>query len=327
MEVKKVAVLFKKKNERVPFEVEAHHLERIKNMLPNAEIIHAHEEEELLAKTTDADVLLTWGLYKPIEFCRGAKSLKWIHTISAGVDGVMTPEISGLDIKISSTKGIHGIPIANQTLAYMLSFVRQFPLLFRQQQNKIWDKNVNPDEIWKKTVGIVGLGSIGEEIARQCKALDMRVIATKRTPTECEWIDHLYPSEQLEGLLSESDFVVVAVPLTPATRGYIGEKELRMMKQSAYLINIARGGVIDEAALINVLQEGRIAGAGLDVFEEEPLPPESPLWEMPNVIITPHMAADSPMYMDRAIEVFGENVKRFIHNEKLLYEVDKVHQY
>jgi phosphoglycerate dehydrogenase-like enzyme len=327
MKINKIAILFKKKNKQVPFQIEEQHIEKIKSIVPHAEIIYANEEDELLAKTRDADILLTWGMYKPIQFCKSAKNLKWIHTLSAGVDGMMVPEISNLDVRISNTKGIHGIPIANHTLAYILSFVCQFPLLYRQQQNKTWNKLVNPEEIFGKTVGIVGLGSIGEEIARQCKLLGMRVVATKRTPIECEWVDYLYTNEELGALLKVSDFVVVAVPLTPGTNKLIGEKELKLMKKSAYFINIARGGVVDEAALIHVLQKGLIAGAGLDVFEEEPLPSNHPLWDMANVIITPHLAADSPLYMERAIDVFGQNLLRFINNEELLFEINKIHQY
>lgn len=299
------------------------HLESIKQVLPNLEIITAGDEAELLAQTTDADILLTWGSNKPIKFCAGAPSLKWIHTLSAGVDGIMTPEIAGLDIRISNTKGIHGVPIANHTLAYMLAFLRRFPLLWRQQQRREWSIPQGPEEIDGKTVGIIGLGSVGTEIARQSQALGMRVIATRRTSAKSDWVDKLFSPSELELLLGESDFVVLALPLAPSTRRFIGEKELSLMKKTAYLINIARGDVVDEAALIKVLQEGGIAGAGLDVFADEPLTEESPLWDMPNVIVTPHIASMSPHYMERALKVFCDNLQRYVKDEKLLYEVDK----
>ncbi|HEY8529910.1 MAG TPA: D-2-hydroxyacid dehydrogenase [Paenibacillaceae bacterium] len=317
----KIAILYRVHPN--PYEIEERHVERIRQTAPGAEIIRARDEGELLSKTDDADVLLTWGGYQPVAFCGKARSLKWIHAISAGVDGLLSSDIAKMDVTITRTKDIHGIPIANHVLGFMLMFVRQFPLMFRQQQNKVWKKTADADELWGKTVGIIGLGSIGGEIARQCKLLGMRVLATKRTPAQSPWVDELYPPEQTGEVFRQADFVVVALPLTPATTRIIGEKELRLMKKTAYFINIARGGVVDEDALIRVLREGAIAGAGLDVFEEEPLPPDSPLWEMPNVIITPHTAADSPLYMDRMIEVFCENLKRFIRGEKLLHEVDK----
>lgn len=322
MNINKVAILFQSTN-KVPIEIEERHYATIRQTLPGVEIIRAYDEEELISKTDDADVLLTWGQYKPVKFCTKAKSLKWIHAISAGVEGVTTPEISALEAKISSTKGIHGIPMAEHTMAFILSFLRLFPLYGRQQQTRVWLKHKECEETTGKTVGIIGLGSIGKEVAKKAKLFGMRVVATKRIPVECEWVDQLYSENELEKLLAESDFVVVIVPLTPETVKLIGEKELRMMKQSAYLINIGRGPIVDEQALVKILEEGVIAGAGLDVVEVEPLPSESPLWNMSNVIITPHTSADSPLYMDRAIKVFCENLRRLIAGEELLYEVMK----
>ncbi|WP_258360325.1 D-2-hydroxyacid dehydrogenase [Moorella sulfitireducens (nom. illeg.)] len=332
MKVNSIAILYKP-DDRVPHQIEERHLDMVRNTAPQAEVIYARDEQELLAKVDDADVLLTWGLYKPVTFCQKAKSLKWLHALSAGLDGVMTPEIRNLKIRITSTKNIHGLPMGNHVLAYILSFLRCLPVFRKQQELQIWDKEMKRahefygryfrlEEAWGKTVGIVGFGSIGREIARQCKALNMRVVALKRTPVECELLDRLYSPDELELLLRESDFVVIIVPLTAATRGMIDEKKLKCMKRSAFLINVARGPVVDEAALIKALEEGTIAGAGLDVFEIEPLPADSPLWKMPNVIITPHCAADSPMYMDRAFKVFCDNLKRFLNDEPLLYEAD-----
>jgi phosphoglycerate dehydrogenase-like enzyme len=178
------------------------------------------------------------------------------------------------------------------------------------------------DESFNKTIGIIGLGSIGMDIAEKCKKLGMRVVGLKRNPVESEWIDQCYSNNGLEKLLNESDFVVIATPLTTDTIKMIGEKELKCMKKTAVLINIARGGIVDEEALQRALEEKVIAGAGLDVTDPEPLPQDSPLWDMPNVIITPHIAAHSPYYMDRA-EVIKRNMERFTKDQELLYEVDK----
>jgi phosphoglycerate dehydrogenase-like enzyme len=310
--------------------VKDYHVDSVKKVLPEAEVILAYGAKDLLSKTDDADVIITWSI-PPIvnrdfiEFCKGAKSLKWIHSFIAGVDVFMNSEICDMDIIITCTKGIHSFPMADHTLAYIFAFLRAFPVFIRSQLNRKYDTQAESlcDETYEKTVGIIGLGNIGHYIAQKCKLLGMRVVAVKRTPIESEWVDHCYSNEELGLLLKESDFVVVTVPLTKDTQKLIGEKELRMMKKSAYLINIARGGVIDQEALIRVLKENAIAGAGLDVFEEEPLPQDSPLWDIPNVIITPHVAARSPYYMDRAIKVAIDNLQRYTRDEDLLYKIDK----
>jgi phosphoglycerate dehydrogenase-like enzyme len=321
MDIKKIAILFQSTN-KVPIEFAERHLDLIRQTVPGMRVSRAYTESELLPADLDADILITWGQYSPVEFCTQAKNLKWIHAISAGVEGLTIPEIMKLDAVVSNTKGIHGLPMAEHTMAFILAALRQLPVMFKQQQEKIWVKH-HPDETHGKTVGVIGLGSIGEEVAKKCKLFGMRVVATKRTPVACEWVDELYADDQLDKLLGQSDFVVVVVPLTPQTTKLIGEKEFKMMKKTAYIINIARGKVIDEKAMIKALQNGDIGGAGLDCVEDEPLSPDSPLWDMPNVMITPHMAADSPFYMDRAMALFCDNLKRFLNNQEILYKVNK----
>jgi len=170
------------------------------------------------------------------------------------------------------------------------------------------------------------LGAVGQEIARLCKAFGMRVIGIRRSDgaaSPCPDVDRVYPREQLPELLAESDFVVLALPLTKETQGMIGEKELRVMKPTAFLINVARGAIVDEEALVRALTEKWIAGAGLDVFTREPLPPESPLYAMDNVIFSPHISGDIPDYESRAVEVFCENLRRYLAGEPFLHEVDR----
>ena len=191
-----------------------------------------------------------------------------------------------------------------------------------QQGQKIWKKYLEADEIHGKTVGILGLGNIGRVIAQKCKSMGMRVIALDIQPVEDTMVDRAYSVRDALSLMQESDYVVITLPLTPDTERLVGEAQLRAMKRTAYLINVARGRIVDEPALIKALAEGWIAGAGLDVFESEPLPPTSPLWSLPNVILSPHMSAISPYYMDRAIAVFCENLQRFIRGEALLYELN-----
>lgn len=320
--VEKIAVLFDINKSKVLTHLQEHHIGWIKQIVPQVEIIYADNEEKLLQLTTDADILVTSRIEPAVKFCKNAKSLKWVHNLYAGMDIILASETGKLDLRFTRTKGA-STPMSDTTLAFIFSFLRMIPTLVRQQDRKCWLKHVEAEESFNKTVGIIGLGTIGEEIARKCKLLGMRVLATKRNPIPSPWVDEVYSPAGMETVLKESDFIVVVIPFTADTARYIGEKELRMMKKTAYLINIARGAVVDEEALIRVLQDGSIAGAGLDVFSVEPLPQDSPLWGMPNVIICPHMSADSPYYMDRAVKSFCENLERFIKNEKLLNEVDK----
>jgi len=283
--------------------------------------------EKLDAMLAEAEVI--YGLILPQNLLVRAPRLKWVQTMSAGVDRFARMDIWQSPVIITGVSGIHATPIGEFVLEFMLMFAKRAPQCFQMKQNREW-KRFMPSVLRGKTVGIVGLGNIGKEVARLSKAFGMRVIANRRSVTKlnrARYVDKLLPAEQLNQLLSESDYVVVATPLTPETRGLIGEKELRAMKPSAYIINIARGGMIDEQALIRALEEKRIAGAGLDVVATEPLSPESRLWDFDNVILSPHVAGGMEDYMERATEVFCENLKRYLNGKKLLNVVDRKRGY
>lgn len=305
------------------------HLEALKALSPDTEFLTVSHADEIPARYGDADALFLWQRFgnEFEEWCMAAPSLKWIHMFTTGVDRIMaSPMGRAPHIRISATRGIHGAPMSDHVLAFIFAFLRCFPQLMYAQQEKNWvsDQLVSRcEESLGKTVGIVGLGSIGNEIARKCSLLGMRVIGLKRTPVESPWLERCLVPEQLDELLARSDFVVICVPLTEGTRGMIGGPQFEKMKKSACLINVARGAVVDQQALERALQDGRIAGAGLDVFEEEPLPGSSRLWAMPNVIISQHTAPHSPLYMDRAMEVVRENVARYLEDKPLLNEVVK----
>lgn len=280
------------------------------------------DKSQLAEAVRDADILIvSWRL--PAGLAASAGSLKWIHSIGAGVDGILTPDVLESEIVVTSSSGIHREPISEHVLGFMLSFVRGFHTFARQQVRKEW-KRFDLEELASKTLGIIGLGEIGSEIALKAKGFGMRVIAVKRNAVEKpSYVDELWRPERLMNLLEESDFVVLSLPLTPETRGFFGEPELRAMKKSAYFMNISRGKIVQEVKLTRALREGWIAGAGLDVFEEEPLPEKSELWEMPNVIITPHVAGSNPQYTERAMAIFEENLKRFLNGQELENVVDK----
>lgn len=281
----------------------------------------ARELDALLAETE-----VVYGFRLPKNLIRRAPKLKWVQVMSAGVDRFLADkELRRSRVVMTNVSGIHGVPIGEFVLGLMLMFAKQAPLCFQFKQQRQWGRFV-PMVLRSKTVGIVGLGSIGREVARLAKAFRMRVVAIRRSARGAEsarCVDVLYPPDQLHRLLSESDFVVLALPLTLESKGLIGEPELRSMKPTAYLINVARGEIVDEQALIRALEERWIAGAGLDVFATEPLPADSRLWELPNVIFSPHVAGGMEDYVDRATEVFCKNLRRYLSGKRLLNVVNK----
>lgn len=277
----------------------------------------------------DAEVLmLSWRMPPDsLEAILQLPTLRWIHSVSAGVDHALESVRQRPDVLLTNAGGVYDIPIAETVLAYILMVAKRMPELLAQQREKHW-KLLPLREVAGLTVGIVGLGSIGTEIARRCQALGMRVLATRRRPElGAPHVDRLLASERLPELLAAADFVVIAVPLTPETTGLIGATELHAMKPEAWLINIARGLVVNETALIQALMEGWIAGAALDVFAQEPLPPESPLWTLPNVILTPHNSWNTPHLNERQARLFLDNLSRYLRGETLRNVIDRARGY
>ncbi len=311
-------------------------LQRIKSVSDRIKLIDASgllraESKGDSSATKELDALLTeaeviYGFRLPKDLIRRATKLKWVQVMSAGVDRFLEDEeFRKSKVVLTNVSGIHGVPIGEFVLGMMLMFAKQAPLCFQLKQQRQWGRFV-PTVLRSKTVGIVGLGSIGREVARLAKAFRMRVVATRRSARgagRARYVDVLYPPDQLHRLLSESDFVVLALPLTPESKGLIGERELRSMKPTAYLINIARGEIVDEQALVRALEERWIAGAGLDVFATEPLPPDSRLWGFPNVVFSPHVAGGMEDYVAQATEVFCENLRRYLSGKRLLNVVNK----
>jgi D-2-hydroxyacid dehydrogenase (NADP+) len=278
--------------------------------------------EKLDAMLAHAEVIYGWP---PQNVITRAPNLKWIQSLSAGLDYSSFADIYKSPVTVTNTRGMHGIQISELVFEMILMLAKQAPLCFRAKQERKWVRFI-PMILHSKTIGIVGLGSIGREIARLARAFRMRVIATRRSTkqvTQAKNVDKLLPKDKLPELLSESDFVVLALPATPETYKLIGERELRSMKPTAHLINIARGSVVDEEALIRALDEHWIAGAGLDVFTTEPLPPESRLWELPNVVYNPHVSGLVENYILVATRIFCENLRRYLGDQKLLNIVNK----
>jgi phosphoglycerate dehydrogenase-like enzyme len=269
-----------------------------------------------------------------------APHLRWVQLMSAGADHAVDHPILTDQVVLTTTSGIHAINVGELVLTMMLAWGQRLPTLMAYQRRAEWPSGrfalFSPQELRGGTVGIVGYGSIGREVGRLASAFGMRVLALNRSgdPVDCGYTipgvgdpqgsvpQRFYGPGELRNMLAECDYVVVAVPLTVTTRHLIGPDELRAMKPSAFLINVARGDVVDEPALIQALQEGWIAGAGLDVFAQEPLPADSPLWAMENVILSPHIAGFTPHYNERAADVFAENLRRYLAGQRLLNQVD-----
>lgn len=297
------------------------HMTAISTAAPDSSVIVA-ELGDAAKYMDNCDVLVAWGWMDIRTLLSNAPKLRWIHVLSAGVENILSPELASSSIILTNSKGIHGIPVSEHVLAMMLTFSRGINFFIRNQLNREW-KRANVDEIHNKTIGIVGLGSIGREIAKKAKGLGMNVVAVKKQITTELFVDKLFSPEQLNDMLALSDFVVSALPLVEETREYFKLEQFSAMKDSAYFINIARGGVVRETDLVTALQQGLIKGAGLDVFDHEPLQNDSPLWEMPNVLITPHIAALSPYYLDRAMKLFADNLGRFVKDGEMYNLIDK----
>lgn len=289
---------------------------------PESEVLLVATPEELAQRATDVDAIFTMpvrDMSALVGYCQNDPKLKWLQMMTAGYDFLFGTPLEERDgLIITSTIGIHGEPIADHALALMFAHVRLMPASYWDQQRHAWTgSQPGYDEIGKKTVGIIGPGSIGLCLARKCKALGMKVYGAKRTPVESEYLDHCWPSDQLEAMLAISDFVVVCCPLTAQTRGMLNAERFAQMKPGAYVINLARGGIIDHDALTDAIRSGHLSGAGLDVTDPEPLPPEHPLWDVPGVTITSHVSAQSPYYFERALENYCENVRRYLADEPL----------
>ncbi|MCX7642319.1 MAG: D-2-hydroxyacid dehydrogenase [Armatimonadetes bacterium] len=310
----------------ITYELTPQQLEQVRLTAREHMIVYTQERNVALTEAQDTDIALLGTFAK--EILETATNLKWAHIPWAGVDSLIEA-IRKTPAVVTCGKGVFDAPMADHVFALLLSLTRQINVFLRYQIAGVWRREVpnsSLTDLWGKTMGIVGLGNIGREVARRAFAFGMKVLAVKRKPSAIseEPVDGLFLGyEGLRLILPECDVVVITAALTPQTRYLIGRNELASMKKGAILINVARGALIDEQALVEALRSGHLAGAGLDVFENEPLPPNSPLWHMPNAIITPHVGGLSERTRQRIFERFLENLRRFFAGEPLLGVVDK----
>ena len=293
---------------------------------PSAELLPYGESDTPVAGLEDAEAVLRWaGGKRFAQIIEDAPNLRWLHTASAGVDHVLTPAVrANPNLVLTDSGPAYEIAIGEFVLAWMLMSAHGLTTLADNQRAHVW-RGVPQFELHGKTVGIIGLGPIGRGVAARSKAFGMKTLGLRRQNKPVDGVDEVRTgAEGLKTLLAESDFVVIAAALTGESRALIGADALARMKPSAWLINIARGGLVDEPALIQALQTNAIAGACLDVFAREPLPPDSPLWDLPNVHIAPHdSSGGGPEIEARRRAIFVDNLGRFERGEPLQNVVDK----
>lgn len=297
----------------------------IRRRWPAMNVVHLPTYEGVTEQLPDTDILVGFSIRR--EQFAAAKKLKWIHSTAAGVGQLMYPELRESGLALTNARGIHSKPMAEHILGMIIAMSRRFPDAFRFQraahwaQQEIWE--ARPFELNGKILLIIGFGSIGRELARLMQPIGMRVWGVTRSGRgDAQFSERILPITELHSALPQADFVVIAAPETSETKHMIGENELALMKSSAYLINVARGTLVDEDALVAALRARAIAGAALDVTEEEPLPPDNPLWKLENVFITPHISAATDRLWQRQEELLLENLERWFGGRELLNCVD-----
>ncbi len=312
-----------------PWNIPASSVERLQRRFSHITFAQATSEDDVMARIPDADVGFLGRLKAPA--LARATRLSWVHSPAAGVGSLLFPEMLESRVIITNSRGLHGQTIAEHVIGVTIALFRQFHVAVRSQMDHRWPRtDLSEIRLLRgRRMGVVGLGAIGSAVATTAASLGMRVVATRfhadrpRPPA----VDTVYPPADLPLLLAGSDVVVLALPHTAGTRGLIGSAEIRLMKRDAVLVNIARGRLLRTDELVAELLRGTIAGAALDVFEHEPLDESSPLWDLPNVLITPHTSGFREDYWQAAADLFAENLARYERGEPLLNVVDKLAGY
>ena len=303
-------------------EITSEHRQQIEAVSEQLHIIEAQNSAEALRDIGDTDVV--FGGFNRTLF-ENAKQLKWVQVLSAGVDGLLFPEFVQSDVVLTSAKGFVGPHLADQAWALILGLLRG---IGRSVRERTWDNRMSIRlatwELSERTLGIVGLGGTGIDVARRAQGFDMRTIAVDPETVEApSFVHEVWQMNRFHELLAQSDVVAICAPLTPETHGMFNDAAFQAMQSHALLVNVTRGKIVDGPALLRALNNGSIGGAGLDVTPEEPLPTDSPLWDMPNVIITPHVAGGSPIRLDRTVGLFCDNLERTLVGKPLLSIIDK----
>ena len=302
--------------------------QRLREDFPQIDVVHLPDYERITEEIADADIAIAWSLRG--DQIKAARRLRWIHSSAAAVHGLVTPELQASDIIVTNARAVHGPVVAEHAMSLVFAMAKRLPEAAKFQATRHWAQQEicetppRPRELRDTTMVIVGFGSIGTSLAQLAKSLGMRVIAVREHPEKgSDPADVMYGFSDLNRALSEGDFVVLATPVTAKTHHLMDTDRLASLKSDAYFINVGRGVLIDEEALVHALRANQFAGAALDVTTEEPLPPGSPLWTMDNVFITPHTAGFAEKMWERHYVSYTENLRRCLAGEPLLWTVDK----
>lgn len=306
--------------------------DRLRKDFPQIDVVQLPDYERLTEELADAEIVIAWSLRG--DQLQAAKKLRWIHSTAAAVHALMSSELLASDIIVTNARAVHGPTVAEHAMALVFAMGKRLPEAARFQAQRHWAQREictnppRPIDLRDSTMVIVGFGSIGNSLAALAKAVGMRVIAVREHPEKGSALaDRTYGFDDLNCALAEGDFVVLATPVTQKTQRLMNADRLAHLKPSTYLINVGRGVLIDEDALLHALHTNQIAGAALDVATEEPLPPDSPLWAMDNVFITPHTAGFAEKMWERHYLNYTENLRRYLAGEPLLWTVDKTAGY
>ncbi len=299
-------------------------LKQLDGVADQLDIVLASSEEEILQEAQSTDAVLLWGLEGDgalLDQILGvAPQLRWVHAKSAGVAPLITQKLRESDVILTNARGVYSRSLAEFAITGMLYFAKDIPRLLGNKERHCWEK-FEVEELFGRTLSVFGYGSIGKAIAKKAKAFEMHVLAYRRDPSKSEGdplVDEVFSYSEKDRFFAEADYLAIAAPETAETKGAIGSSEFALMKETAVIINVGRGSVIREDELVTALQSGRIRGAALDVFASEPLPEQSPLWELPNVLLSPHTADKTATALDETMELFVENLRRFLGDQELL---------
>jgi phosphoglycerate dehydrogenase-like enzyme len=302
--------------------------ERLRREFPEVNVVHLPDYKSVDTEIADAEIAVSWSV-RPAQII-AAKRLRWIHSPAAAVNQLMFSELIQSEIVLTNAREVHGPVVAEHVIALIFALAKKIPGCVRLQEKHIWGQQILWDELPRvrevggATLGVVGLGSIGRSLVKSAKALGMRVIAVREHPEKgSEGADAVFGPEQIGEVFQESDYIVLAAPVTDSTHAIANAERLALMRSDACLINVGRGPLVDESALAAALRARKIGGAALDVFPKEPLVADSPLWDLPNLLLTPHTAAFTEKLWDRHYALFSENLRRYLAGQPLLAVVDK----
>lgn len=304
--------------------IEDRHVAAVEAVDPRVHVVRVTARDRWLDEAPDAEVILG---FRPLrDGAVQARHLKWVHSIGAGVEN-LCQDVLGTGIVVTNSH-VHGDVIAEHVWALVLAHARRLPAALAGQTARRWLRDgVIGTVVRDRTLGVLGLGTIGREVARRAAAFGMRVVGTKRTPAPVEGVAQVLPPDRIDEVLRAADVLAITLPFTGETRGTVGARELALLPRGAFVVNVGRGGLVDEQALAEAIRAGRLSGAGLDVFETEPLPEGSPLWTLPGVIVTPHVGGAFAGFLDRAVPFFCENLRKYLSGEPLQNVVDPARGY